>query len=63
MKADIAALRTAILRVSAIFDVLPEIAELDINPVTVHPSGVTAVDARMRVERAPAAPTSRRISY
>jgi len=61
--ADIGALRTAILRVSALLDVCPEIAELDINPITVHASGVTALDARIRVERAPAAPTSRRISY
>ena len=61
--ADIGALRTAILRLSALLDVCPEIAELDINPITVHASGVTAVDARIRVEGEPAAPVSRRISY
>ncbi len=61
--ADVGALRTAILRVSALLDVCPEIEEVDINPITVHESGVTALDARIRVERAPAAPASRRISY
>jgi acetyl coenzyme A synthetase (ADP forming)-like protein len=60
---DVAALKDAILRVSALLDVCPEIAELDINPVTVHQSGVTALDARIRVERAAAMAGARRISY
>jgi ATP-grasp domain-containing protein len=30
-------------------DDLPEVAELDLNPVIARPDGVTAVDARIRV--------------
>jgi acyl-CoA synthetase (NDP forming) len=53
--ADIAALEDAILRVAAMVEAHPEIAELDCNPVVVLPTGVTVVDARVRIE-APAAP-------
>ncbi|MBK8942444.1 MAG: acetate--CoA ligase family protein [Polyangiaceae bacterium] len=38
-----------LLRVSRLVHDLPEIAELDINPLTAHPRGVVAVDARVRV--------------
>ncbi len=47
--ADIAALRDTLLRVSQLADHLPQIAELDLNPVIAGPDGVTAVDARIRV--------------
>jgi acyl-CoA synthetase (NDP forming) len=47
--ADIAALRDALLRISKLADDLPEIAELDLNPVIARPDGVFAVDARVRV--------------
>jgi acyl-CoA synthetase (NDP forming)/GNAT superfamily N-acetyltransferase len=47
--ADIAALRDTLLRVSQLADHLPQIAELDLNPVIARPDGVTAVDARIRV--------------
>jgi acetate---CoA ligase (ADP-forming) len=53
--ADIAALEGAILRVAAMVEAHPEIAELDCNPVVVLQTGVTVVDARIRVE-APAPP-------
>jgi hypothetical protein len=44
------ALRDALLlRVSRLADDLPQVAELDLNPVIVRPDGVTAVDARIRV--------------
>jgi acyl-CoA synthetase (NDP forming) len=46
---DIAALEDALLRVSAMVEDLPQIAELDLNPTFVHPGGVTVVDARIRV--------------
>ncbi|HYT81146.1 MAG TPA: GNAT family N-acetyltransferase [Actinomycetota bacterium] len=48
--ADVPALEDAILRVGAMVEEHPEIAELDCNPVMVLPSGVTVVDARVRVE-------------
>jgi len=46
---DEAAFRDAILRVSALLDICPEIQELDINPLLVLPAGVCALDARVRV--------------
>jgi acyl-CoA synthetase (NDP forming) len=53
-KADVAALEELLLRVSALVEAHPTIAELDCNPVKVLPDGVVVVDARVRVE--PAAP-------
>ncbi len=47
--ADIAALQDVLLRVSALVDDLPQIAELDCNPVIVHPHGAVVVDARVRI--------------
>ena len=48
---DIPALRDALLRVSALVDHLPELTELDLNPVKVRTpgAGIRIVDARMRV--------------
>jgi len=51
---DIAALADVLLRVSRLADDVPEIAELDLNPVIARPDGVQAVDAHIRV--APAHP-------
>jgi acetyl coenzyme A synthetase (ADP forming)-like protein len=51
---DVPALVQVILRVGAMVDDLPQIAELDLNPVLVHAHGATIVDARVRV--APAEP-------
>jgi acetyl coenzyme A synthetase (ADP forming)-like protein len=52
---DVAALEEAILRVSALVGVLPEIVEMDLNPVKVLTpgNGVKVVDARIRVRRPP----------
>jgi ATP-grasp domain len=47
--ADIHGLCHALLRVSGVADDLPQIIELDLNPVIVRPDGVVAVDARIRV--------------
>ena len=47
--ADVAALRGALLRISQLADDLPQVAELDLNPVIARPNGVIAVDARIRV--------------
>jgi len=47
--ADLGALREVLLRVSRLSDDLPEIIELDLNPVIARPDGAIAVDARIRV--------------
>ena len=47
--ADLGALRDTLLRISRLADDLPEVAELDLNPVIARPDGVTAADARIRV--------------
>jgi acetyl coenzyme A synthetase (ADP forming)-like protein len=46
---DIAALEDVLLRLSALVEAHPEIAELDANPVVAGPGGATIVDARIRV--------------
>lgn len=50
---DIAAVEEALLRVSAMVTRLPEIIEMDLNPVKVGEpgAGVSVVDARIRVRR------------
>ena len=48
-EAGAAALRDVLLRVSQLADDLPQVAELDLNPVIVRPDGAVAVDARIRV--------------
>jgi acyl-CoA synthetase (NDP forming)/GNAT superfamily N-acetyltransferase len=47
--ADLAALRDTLMRVSRLADDLPEVTELDLNPVIARPDGVVAVDARIKV--------------
>jgi len=51
--ADLAALRDALLRMSCLAECVPEIAELDLNPViALAPgAGCRVVDARIRVAR------------
>jgi acyl-CoA synthetase (NDP forming) len=46
---DASALTDVLLRVSRLADDLPEVAELDLNPVIASPDGACAVDARVRV--------------
>ena len=48
---DVAAFKALLFRVSAMVEVVPEIAELDLNPVFVRRRGVAAVDARIRLAR------------
>ena len=52
---DRAALVDVLLRVSTLVDLLPEVAELDLNPVIALPvgQGVCVVDARVSLRRAP----------
>ena len=62
-KADVAALEEVILRVSAMVDAHPSIAEMDCNPVMVLPRGAVIVDARVRVqEPAPPKPLASRLT-
>ena len=54
---DIAAVETILMRIGAMVDAHPEIAELDCNPVIAGPDGAVVVDARVRLhEPAPARP-------
>jgi len=46
---DVAALEEALLRVSAMVDDIPQIAELDCNPFIVHEHGAVILDARVRL--------------
>jgi hypothetical protein len=54
-RADTGALVEVIVRIAALADAHPAIAELDCNPVIVAPDGAVAIDARVRVAP-PAAP-------
>jgi hypothetical protein len=46
---DVAALEDVVIRVGVLADALPEVAEMDCNPVIVSPQGATAVDVRVRL--------------
>ena len=60
--ADTAALADALLRVSRLADDLPEVSELDLNPVLARPDGVWCVDVRVRISPAePRDPFLRRL--
>ena len=49
-KADVARLEDILLRVSALVEAHPQIAEMDLNPLIVNVAGAVAVDARVRLE-------------
>jgi acetyl coenzyme A synthetase (ADP forming)-like protein len=51
---DVGGLTDLLLRLSVLGQQIPELSELDLNPVIARPDGVVAVDWRMRI--APAAP-------
>jgi acyl-CoA synthetase (NDP forming)/GNAT superfamily N-acetyltransferase len=60
--ADVAALRDVLLRVSRLSDDLPEVAELDLNPVIARPDSAVAAGARIRLApQAPQDPFLRRL--
>ena len=48
---DVVAVEETLLRLSALVEDFPQVAEVDLNPVLVHPpgQGVTVVDAKVRV--------------
>jgi acyl-CoA synthetase (NDP forming) len=52
--ADVPAVRDLLLRVSRLVEDVPELVEMDLNPVIVHPvgQGAVALDARIRLARA-----------
>ena len=59
---DTAALADVLLRVSRLADDLPEVSELDLNPVVAREDGVYSVDVRVRVSPAePRDPFLRRL--
>ena len=59
---DTAALADALLRVSRLADDLPEVSELDLNPVIARQDGVWCVDVRVRISPAePRDPFLRRL--
>jgi acyl-CoA synthetase (NDP forming) len=49
---DAGALADMLLRVSRLAEDLPEVAELELNPIDARPDGACAVDARVRVSPA-----------
>ena len=54
--ADVGALEDVVRRVAALAGAHPEVAELDCNPVIVGMSGVSIVDARVRIQITPVRP-------
>ncbi len=49
---DVDALKALLFRVSALVEEVPEVDELDLNPVFVRRRGIAAVDARIKLSRA-----------
>jgi acetyltransferase len=58
---DMASLEQVLLRVSEMVCELPQLREMDINPIIVDESGALAVDARIVVENAP--PSARNYNH
>ena len=54
--ADAGALIDLLLRLARLVEDIPEIAELDLNPILARPDGCVAVDARVRISAAHAEP-------
>ncbi|MHB8295775.1 MAG: acetate--CoA ligase family protein [Acidimicrobiales bacterium] len=53
---DEAALRDVLLRVALLAEELPEVAELDLNPVLATPEGALALDVKVRLRPRPTGP-------
>ena len=54
---DVVALEDVILRVAALADAVPEVAELDLNPVVASEHGAVAIDTKIRVRTTPPGPS------
>jgi acyl-CoA synthetase (NDP forming) len=60
--ADVSALQDILMRLSRLADDLPQVAELELDPVIARPDGAHVVDARVRVLSAgPTDPYLRRL--
>ena len=57
-RADVAALEDLLLRIGVLADELPQVRELDCNPVVVRADGVVAVDIKIHLVRTPDRPTA-----
>jgi acetyltransferase len=57
--ADLSALHLALVKISQLIADLPEVVELDVNPLLADEKGIVALDARMRVVRTAAAGAER----
>jgi len=55
-EADVAVLEDLLVRVGALADHVPEVVEMDANPVIVSDSGAIAVDVKLRLARPPDGP-------
>ena len=53
---DVAAVERLLVCLGRLADDVPEIAEIDLNPVIVHEHGVSVVDAKVRLRPLPQAP-------
>ncbi len=53
---DVRALTEVVVRVSRLASEIPEVAELDLNPVIVSPAGAVAVDWKVRIAAVPRGP-------
>jgi acyl-CoA synthetase (NDP forming) len=53
---DTDAVEELVLRIARLADDLPEVAELDLNPVASGPNGVMALDVKLRLARPEAEP-------
>ncbi|TDP61486.1 bifunctional acetate--CoA ligase family protein/GNAT family N-acetyltransferase [Roseateles toxinivorans] len=60
---DMDALEQLLLRVSEMVCELPQLREMDINPIIVDESGAVAVDARIVIDNAPQAVSGRSSNY
>ena len=56
--ADVVALEDLLLRVGMLADELPQVRELDCNPVVIRPDGVIAIDIKIRLARTPEHPSA-----
>jgi acyl-CoA synthetase (NDP forming) len=56
-RTDVAGIEQLLLRVSALVEAHPEVAEMDLNPVVALPDGPLVIDVRIRLARAAASPT------
>ena len=54
---DLEAVEDLLLRISQLAEDLPEVAELDLNPVIARPDGCVVVDARVRIAATPRSAT------